>query len=174
MNRHYGRGLALMAVAGAFTVGAVAQKADFAGIWRLDRAKSFFGSEHPAADYQLTKTIAQSGDQVTMTDTAVHREMVGIPLPDSRTTTTLVPDGEEHEAKGVPAYPGLPVPTVEISAEWQGETLLVSERGGGFGGISKTRDRYYLSADGSELIELVEGQSGFGETEQRLVFARQR
>jgi hypothetical protein len=52
-------------------------------------------------------------------------------------------------------------------------TLLIKEVGQGFGGPSTTLRRYFLSDNGLQLIELVEGHSTFGDIEQRLVFDRQ-
>jgi len=171
MNRHFARtASALIALAGVFTVAAAAQKADFTGTWKLNVAKSFLAAERPAPEYQLTKTFAMNGDQVITTNAAVNQVMVGFHLPDSKTTTTLIPDGKERESKGTPMFPGMPVPTVQVSAEWQGGTLFVSEHGTSFGGVASNQSRYFLSVDGSQLIELVEGHSVFGDTQQRLVF----
>jgi hypothetical protein len=91
-------------------------------------------------------------------------------MPDSKITTDLVTDGQEHEILA----PGLPATKMKAIAEWQGGTLVVTATGRDFMGTSsKTMRRYYLSDDASQLIELVEGQYGFGETALRLVFDKQ-
>ena len=174
MNRRHARIFGIfIAFAGIFQVTAAAQKADLAGTWQLNKAKSFFGSDHPATEYQLTETITQSGDEISVTDAAVRQEMMGFHLPDSKTTTALIPDGKEREIKGTPLFPGMPQPTVDLSSEWQGGTLYITQRGVAFGGLSVSHKRYYLSADGSQLIELVDSHSTFGDGQQRLVFDKQ-
>jgi len=62
---------------------------------------------------------------------------------------------------------------MKVVANWQGGTLLVSEGGRSFGGLSTTQRRYFISDYGLQLIGLIEGHNGFGDTEQRLVFDRQ-
>ena len=164
--------LALLAVAAAAAT-ASSQQSGFSGAWKLNLNKSSMAAEHTPSDYELTRTLAQDGSQLTITDNAAHQAMMNIPMPDSRTTTTLIADGQAHAGKGTPFFPGLPAPDVEISAEWQGGTLFVTERGSGFGGLTTTHFRYYLSAGGSELIDLVDSHSTFGDSEQRLVFDKQ-
>jgi hypothetical protein len=99
--------------------------------------------------------------------------MMNIPMPDSKTTIELSTNGREHEVIGGSPFPGMPPAKMKVVSEWQGDTLLVNEVGRSFGGLSSTQRRYFLSEDGSQLIELIEGHSGFGDTEQRLVFDRQ-
>jgi hypothetical protein len=99
--------------------------------------------------------------------------MMNIPLPDSSTTRELIIDGKEHEAKGPSQFPGRPPASITILSVWQGNTLLITESGVGFGGFTTTHRRYYLSDDKTQLIELVESHSGFIDSEQRLVFDRQ-
>jgi len=149
-----------MALAAAMTLPAVAQKPSLSGTWKLNVEKSFLAGDHPAKDYELT-------------DIAVHVSMMNIPLPDAKTTVELATDGQEHEVTGAASFPGMPPVKMKVVASWQGGTLLVSETGRGFGGLSKTQRRYFVSDDGSQLIELVEGHSGFGDNEQRLVFDKQ-
>jgi hypothetical protein len=171
MKRMYiSANLMLIVFTSVLTASAAAQKPDFSGTWQLNTTKSFMAADHPASNYQLTKVVEQKGNEVTMTDVAVHSEMANIPLPDSKTTNILTPDGKEHQVKGASMFPGMPAPTITIVCEWQGDTLAVNERGGGFGGPSTTNRRYYLSADGSELIELLDSHSTYGDTEQRLIF----
>jgi len=164
---------ALTALAAAMTLPAVAQKPSLSGTWKLNVEKSFLAGDHPAKDYELTKIIVQSPGVIKQTDIAVHVSMMNIPLPDAKTTVELATDGQEHEVTGAASFPGMPPVKMKVVASWQGGTLLVSETGRGFGGLSKTQRRYFVSDDGSQLIELVEGHSGFGDNEQRLVFDKQ-
>ena len=175
MNLRHARMLCVfITLVGVFTVIAAAQKADLAGTWKLNKATSFFGSDHPATDYQLTKTITQNSEEVSVTDASIHQEIMGFHLPDSKTAMTIIPDGKEREIKGTPIFPGMPQPTVNLASEWQGGTLYITQRGVGFGGLSVSHSRYYLSAGGSELIELIDSHSTFGDAQQRLVFDRQK
>lgn len=100
--------------------------------------------------------------------------MVNIPMPDSKTTMLLVADGQEHEVTGPSFFPGMPPAKMKVVAEWQGGTLLVNEAGQSFAGPSTTQRRFFLSEDGLQLIELIEGHNSFGDTQQRLVFDKQQ
>ena len=163
----------LFALAGAIAIPAAAQKPDFSGTWKLNVTKSSMGADHPDKDYQLTKIIAEEASLIRQTDIAAHVSMMNIPLPDSRVSTELVPDGKEHEASGRIVFPGTPPVKIRSQAEWQGGTLLVTESSVSFFGPSTTQRRYFLSRDGSQLIELIRGQNKFMDIEQRLVFERQ-
>ncbi len=163
-----------LALAGVFTMAAVPQSANLTGTWRLDKKKSFFGSDHPTTAYQLTKTITENGDDVMVTDASVHQVIMGFHLPDSTATTTLVLNGEEREGKGTPLFPGMPQPTVTLASEWQGGTLYTTQRSNGYGGLSISHTRYFLSSDSAELVELINSHSTFGDVQQRLVFDRQK
>jgi hypothetical protein len=175
MNRRYTRfNWVLLVLTGIVAASAVAQKPNFSGTWNLNLSKSFVGSDHPSSNYQLTKVIVQNGNEFTITDIAVHQTKVNIPLPDSRLTTTFMTDAKEREAQGVSPFPGIPAPTLMVSAEWQGGTLFIKERGGsGSAPPTVAHRRYFLSEDHAELVEVVESHSTFGDAEQRFVFDRQ-
>jgi len=165
--------LALLALAAGMAIPAAAQKTDLSGTWKLNLQKSFLAGDHPAKDYEFTKVFAQQAGVVKQTDIARHVSMMNIPLPDSNITSELVADGKEHEITTPAPFPGMPPGKMKVVAEWQGGTLLVTETGQSFGGRSSLRRRYFLSDDGSQLIEVVEGHNGFGDTEQRLIFDKQ-
>jgi hypothetical protein len=164
---------ALTALAAAMTLPAVAQKPNLSGTWKLNLEKSFLAGDHPTKDYELTKIIVQTAGVIKQTDIAVHVGMMNIPMPDSKTTIELATDGREHEVIGGSPFPGMPPVKMKVVSVWQGGTLLVTEAGQSFGGSSSTRRRYFLSDDGAQLIEQIEGHSGIEDTEQRLVFDRQ-
>jgi hypothetical protein len=157
-------------LAGAMMIPAAAQKADFNGTWKLNLEKSFLAGDHPAKDYELTIVIEQKEGTIKRTEIAAHVSMMNIPMPDSKTTVEITIDGKEHEVPGRAMFPGMQPPPTKASAEWQGGTLLLMERSQLMGSATRTRSRYFLSVDGAELIELIEGHTGFGDTEQRLVF----
>jgi len=161
---------ALILMAGMAGSHAVAQNTNLNGTWNLNVAKSFMGSEHPQRDYQLTKKIEQKNGLLSITDSSVHAMIAGMQLPDSVTTTELVPDGKEHDIKLPSVFPGIPQMTGKTSAVWEGCTLEVHQVIAAFG--SSTKQRLFLSEDGRQLIVLIEGHSTFLDTEQRLVFER--
>ena len=161
------------ALVAAMTMAAHAQTADFTGTWNLNLAKSFLGGEHPASNYQLITILAQKAGSIEQTDIARNVSMVNIPMPNSKTSTSFETDGKEHEVQLPGMFPGLPPTTTAVTAEWQGNTLFVTERANSFGRPSLTYRRYFLSDNGEELIELVQGHTSFGDSDQRLVFDKQ-
>jgi hypothetical protein len=166
MNRLF----TLILLAGIAGSHAMAQNKDIDGTWKLNVAKSFMGSDHPSSDYRLTRMIEQKNGLVSIKDSSVHATMAGISLPDTVTTMEFAADGKEHEIKLPSAFPGIPEMTGQVSAVWEGCTLEIHEQIAAFG--SSTKQRLFLSEDGSQLIALVEGHSTFMDTEQRLVFEK--
>ncbi|HEY6491078.1 MAG: hypothetical protein WCC26_01250 [Terracidiphilus sp.] len=160
----------MILLAGATALSAQTQGARLGGTWRLNVAKSFLGGDHPFSDYALTKTIVQTGDAVSITDASVHNSVVNIPLPDSTTTLEVAVDGKEHLQTQQAGFPGMPVSKAAVTAEWQGGTLEMVQVVSGFANYSK--QRLFLSEDGSQLIDLVEQHSIYGDGEQRLVFEK--
>jgi len=161
----------LMILAAMMPLSALAQKVDLSGTWKLNVAKSFMAGDHPFADYQLTKKIAQKGETISITDTSVHASVVNIPLPDSTTTMEVAADGKEHSVQFPPPFPGMPAQKAQMTATWQGNTLQLLEISLGLANYSK--ERLFLSEDEKQLIILVERHATFGDTEQRLVFDKQ-
>ena len=166
MRRYF----ASLAIALTMAFSVASQQANLSGTWKLNLATSFMAGDHPAPDYELTKTFVQEGRTIRQTDIAKHVSVVNIPLPDTNVTTELTTDGQEHDVQGPAPFPGMPPAKLKVTPEWQGNTLLVMERNAGGGSPSSTKRRYFLSEDGAHLIELVEAHNGFGDTEQRLVF----
>lgn len=162
-----------MALGALMAVPVLAQHPDLSGTWKLNLATSFLGSDHPAKNYEMTKILVQKPGMIKQTDITVHVSMVNIPLSDSKVTTDLVADGEEHESVRPAPFPGIPPFNMRTLAEWQGGTLLVTESSQSFGGQATSKRRYFLSDDGLHLIELVEGHSTFGDSEQRLIFDKE-
>lgn len=145
-----------------------AQKASLNGTWKLNVAKSFMGSDHPFSDYLLTKKIEQAGDTITIADRSTHNSNVNIPLPDAATTMQVVTDGKEHDVHIGSGDGQTSGPAIHVTATWQGDTLELVQIVSGLANMSKYR--LFLSADGSQLIELVEGHNIYGDSQQRLVF----
>jgi len=129
-------------------------------------------TEHPSSDYQLTRVIEQKDAHVVITDSAVHKQVLNIPVPDATAKLDLVADGKEHEIQ-VPGFlPFLPPVNEYITAAWQGGTLDVRERK--IDGADYSERRFFLSEEGSELIVLIKSRNTYSEVEQRMVFDRQQ
>ena len=158
----------IMMVVGVMSPGAQAQKANLNGTWKLDLTKSFMGGDHLFPDYRLTRKIELKGSTISITDSSVHNSVVNIPLPDATMTMELSIDGKEHEVQLSAGFPGRPPSKVKVTAEWQGCTLEIVQMTSGFATYGK--QRLFLSDDGSQLIDLVEQHSIYGDSEQRLVF----
>jgi hypothetical protein len=154
------------------TLSAQVQKPDFNGTWKLRISKSSMGSDHNFPNYAYTKIIVAKGNSFRMTDIQVNPSIVNIALPDSKTTHELRLDGTEQEEEMPAAFPGTPPTKVNVSGEWQGSTVFIQQRGQMFGGAMISRQRYFLSEDGSQLIELFERHGISGDKEQRLVFEK--
>ncbi len=162
-----------MALCAVMSLSAAAQKPNLSGVWKLNAARSFFAGDHPENNYELTKIFEQRDMQITQTDIVTNATIMNIPLPDSRSTMDLVFDGHEHDASGPNRFPGKSaLAQIKILAVWQGGTLVLIETCRESWGPSATHRRYFLSEDGSELIELVERHSRMEDTEQRLVFEK--
>ncbi len=149
-----------------------ARRAGFAGTWRLDLTKSYMGSDHPDANYGFTKTFELKGSTIAQKDHEVNIDIVGMALPERNSSAELVPDGQEHTIQVPSFFPGMPPTPMRVTVEWQGDNLVVQESGQSFIGPVTNSRRYFLSEDSTELIEIITGRTSFGDSEQRLVFAR--
>jgi hypothetical protein len=163
MMRH---ALPIFIALSAVSLAAHAQKADLSGTWRLNVAQSFMGNDHPFPDYDFTKKIEQSGDTITITDTALHNSVVNVPLPDLHTSMQVPADGKEHEIE-IPTA-GRPPQKAAVTATFQGQTLELRQLNPNMSNYSK--QRLFLSDDSAHLIILSESHTIYGDTEQRLVF----
>ena len=143
-------------------------KANLSGSWRLNVSKSFMGMEHPFSNYELTKKIDQTGENISITDSAIHNSNVNIPLPDSTTSIQVSTDGKEHLVHVSSSIRSQPESNVPMTATWQAGTLEIVQNVMGLANM--TKHRLFLSGDGSQLIDLVEGHNIYGDSEQRLVF----
>ena len=143
-------------------------KANLSGSWRLNVSKSFMGMEHPFSNYELTKKIDQTGENISITDSAIHNSNVNIPLPDSTTSIQVSTDGKEHLVQVSSSIRSQPESNVPLTAKWQAGTLEIVQNVMGLANM--TKHRLFLSGDGSQLIDLVEGHNIYGDSEQRLVF----
>lgn len=168
------RRLALLAVllSGAMSL-CQAQAPDLNGTWKLNVARSFLAGDHASPDYVLLVTLRLQGSSLSITTDGTNPGEGVFGLPASKSAMELPIDGKPHDVTHPGFLPGMPPSHVAVSAEWQGSTLSISERGASFGGVSSTRRRYFLSEDKTQLIELIESHSTFGDAEQRMVFEKQ-
>jgi hypothetical protein len=157
-----------MILAALAPLAAHAQKANLSGTWRLNVAKSFMGQEHPFSDYEFTKKIELNGDNISVTETGIHNSVVNVPLPDSKTAMQVTTDGKQHEVHISSSSGNQQDSLVRVTATWQGNTLELVQNVSGLANM--TKHRLFLSDDGSQLIDLVEGHNIYGDSEQRLVF----
>jgi len=163
---------AVTILAALTALAAQAQKADLNGTWKLNVPRSFMGSDHPFSNYQLTKKIEQKNDAISITDVGVNNSVVNIPLPDSTSTLDVAVDGKEHEVQLPPSFPGRPPARAQVTATWLGCTLELRQITAGLANYAI--HRLFLSPDGTQLIDLVEQHSTYGDSEQRLVFEKAR
>lgn len=163
---------ALLPAWGQNSQASAAHRATFAGIWRLDLKKSSMGSDHPDANYGFTKTLELNGSTIVQKDHEVNVDIVGFALPERDSTEELVPDGQEHTLQRPGFFPGMPPTPTQVTVEWQGDNLVLQESGQSFIGPMTTSRRYFISEDGTELIEDIVGRTTYGDSEQRLVFTR--
>ena len=145
-----------------------AQKANLSGTWRLNVAKSYMGQEHPFSNYEFTKKIYQAGDKLSIAEIGLHNSVVNVPLPDSNTSMQVTADGKEHEVSVSTGNQNQPTSQINVTATWQAGTLELVQIISGLANM--TKHRLFLSEDGTQLIDLVEGHNIYGDSEQRLVF----
>jgi hypothetical protein len=148
------------------------RRATFAGEWRLALKKSNMGSDHPGANYGFTKIFQLKGSAIVQTDHEVNVDIVGFALPERNSTEELVPDGLEHTVQRPGFFPDMPPTPTQVTAEWQGDNLVLSESSQSSVGPMTTSRRYFLSDDSAQLIELIVRRTTFGDSERRLVFTR--
>jgi hypothetical protein len=157
-----------VAIAALSSLAVQAQKANLNGTWRLNVAKSFMGQEHPFSNYEFTKKIEQTGENISIVETGFHNSVVNVPLPDSKTAMQVSTDGKEHEVHMSTGIPSQPESVLHVTATWQASTLELVQNVMGLANM--TKHRLFLSDDGSQLIDMVEGHNIYGDSEQRLVF----
>lgn len=149
---------------------AYAQTADLSGTWKLDLSKSFLAGDHPRPGYELTKIISQKGStETTINEIAIHPNLFGSTLPDTNTTTDYLVGQTITKMSGPCIFHSAPK-EFAVTAAWQGGTLDIIEKGGCFGLATVEEHRYFLTADGSQLIELVTSHQTTGDSEQRYVY----
>lgn len=151
---------------------ALSQESRLSGAWSLDLSKSFLAGEHPISGYELVWVIEQNGSRATLTEKPHNASFANIPVPDSEMRTEFIVDGKEYETQKAGSIAGAKPTSAVVKAEWQGTTLLITERGASWGGSSITRRRIFASPDGNQITVLLEMHSQMLDMEESLVFQR--
>jgi hypothetical protein len=152
-----GMGLsALLLVALAFGLAESPNRSGFVGTWKMDPAKSDFGSGPVSASRLDRITYAEPN----LKDTITQR----LRGPENTYDMNYTTDGKEctNKVRGN---------TVKSTAHWEGEELVIDSK------VYALReqdmhDRYTLSADGKTLT-LLRHMTGHFNTDQKIVFDRQ-
>ncbi|MGA2132995.1 MAG: hypothetical protein ABSH50_11930 [Bryobacteraceae bacterium] len=158
MRQHLIKACALALIAGAVGFIQAADKPNFTGTWKLNTAKSDFGSM-PApdsrtdkithADPALTNAFSQSGQ---MGDVSAEIKY----STDGKETTNVVRGNE-----------------LKSTAKWEGSELVVVSKASFNGSEITLNDRWSLSDDGKTLTVKRHVNSPMGETDQKIVSEKQ-
>ena len=145
--------LALLALSG---IAAAADKPNFSGEWKMNAARSDFGTLPPPTSF--VRKIAHADPSLTI----VENQSAG--GADTTTTRNLTTDGKisSLEVNGV---------TAACTAAWEGTALIATTTLDSVG--VKFKDNMSLSADGKVLTSKVQMTSGQGDAEITIVFDRQ-
>ena len=135
--------------------------------------RSFLAGDHASLEYVLILTIQLRGNSLSLTTDGKNPGEGVFGLPASKSTVELPIDGKIHDITPPGIMPGMPPSHAIVSATWEGGTLIVTERSAGFGGITSSKRRYFLSEDKAQLIAQIESHNTFGDIEQRMVFEKQ-
>jgi hypothetical protein len=149
-----------------------AQTTDLSGVWKLNQGKSFLGGDHPPAAYQLVLTLKVQASSIFEIIEAKNPGAAVFGLPKSKSSLDLAIDGKEHEVLQPGFMPTMPPNRLKVIAAWEGSTLVITERGAGFGGSMTTTSRFFLSQDQTQLVELVETHNVFADIQQRRVYEK--
>lgn len=158
----------------AIRAAAVAQPSGFNGTWKLDLAQSFLAGDHPRPGYELTKVVeVKSATATVITEIAIHPNLFGSTMPDTKTTTEHAVGTTVNKMSGACIF-GMPPQAMTVTSEWQGGTLLITARGGCFGPGTVEERRFFLSLDGKQMTELVVSHQTTGDSEQKYVYLKQK
>lgn len=128
-------------------------------------------SDHPRADYAVTRVFRAQGDTITEAETTRNLDIFGSLIPMVTSSYTLSVDGLERAVAGLNRMPVLPGKT-QATASWQGGNLLIQAQGSDALGFWRITKRSFVSQNGEDLTEFVTTSSTLGDAEQRLVFRR--
>jgi len=157
-NRHIGKLLGpLLAVLALGAVQAQA-KPNFSGAWKMNAAKSDFGPM-PAPDSRIDKishedpslkdNVTQSGQQGEMTSDLSYST-------DGKETTNTI-RGNEFKS----------------TAKWDGDELVINNKGSFNGQDVTLTDRWSLAADGKTITIMRHAISPMGEMDQKILLEKQ-
>lgn len=156
--RQIGRLIGLMLLTAAIGVVQAQAKPNFTGTWKMNVGKSEFGSM-PAPDSRTDKighedpslkdNVTQSGQQGDMTSDLTYST-------DGKQTTNTI-RGNEFKS----------------TAKWDGDELVIENKGAFNGQDVTLSDRWSLSADGKTITIMRHAVSPMGEMDQKLLLEKQ-
>jgi len=158
--------MAALAVALFALPGQAQQKANFAGTWKLNPAKSDFGPI-PVPDSR-TDVISQTDAAITEAVDSTGEQ------GEEKYTLTLTPDGQEKTiAADSPASHIGMLTLQKISSAWQAGGLAVTENAQYDQNDVLIKSNYTLSADGNTLTIASHATSSMGDVDFAYVFEKQ-
>jgi hypothetical protein len=135
------------------------------GTWDLDVAKSDFGQVPPPK--HQSEDIIQAGQEFAISVTLEREEM-------KQSYTLRFRVGGEESPLSAGAFPAdAPFRILRVKGEWQGQTLVVTEKVSFQGSDGTVTARYTLSAGGKVLTKLTHVSMSAGEFDTRTVYDRE-
>ena len=147
--------LGVLNVLGCLALAQTPSKPNLSGTWKLNLAKSDFGTFPRAAEDHLLKIVHRE-PRINLTDVAGGRTKEWGGSTDGQQVVSRTPDGERA-----------------IEFRWEGNSLIhtASERRGGL--TSTQTDKISLSADGRALEIFRRVEAGMAKGQIKLVYERQ-
>jgi hypothetical protein len=149
---------ALVAVVAISTTSAAADKPNFSGEWKMNVARSTFGSTPPLTSY--TRKVTHAEPSLTVQD-----DQRGGVLGDVTFTIKYTTDGKKttYDLNGL---------GMEATAKWDGDAMVTTSADTAGFGVT-TRARWTLSGDGNTLTLVFHADSPAGAQDVTYVFDRQ-
>ena len=159
----------LLAVAGLSVAGQSrsesAGRPNLTGIWNLNVSKSDFGQVPPPL--KQTESILQAGEELAISITLDREEM-------KQSYTLRFRAGGDAMPLAAGSFPDdAPFRIVSVKGEWQGPTLVVTEKVSFEGSDGTLTARYTLSGGGKILTKQTHVSMSAGEFDTRTVYDKQ-
>lgn len=154
------------ALAGAGQSGSrPATRPNLNGIWNLNVAQSDFGQVPPPL--KQSESILQAGEEFAISITLEREEI-------KQNYTLRFRAGSDPSPIVAGSFPeDAPFRILSVKGEWQGSTLVVTEKVSFQGSEGTLKARYTLSANGKSLTKQTHVAMGAGEFDTRTVYDKQ-
>jgi len=140
-------------------------RANLNGNWNLNTAKSDFGQVPPPL--RQSESILQAGEEFVVGITLEREEM-------KQNYTLRFRAGGDAMPLAVGSFPeGAPFRILSVKGEWQGQTLVVTEKVSFQGSDGTLTARYTLSGGGKVLTKQTHVAMSAGEFDTRTVYDKQ-